>query len=314
MNKCVERIVNGVVKENPTFVLMLGMCPTLAITTSAMNGISMGLCTTAVLAMSNLLISMLRKVIPDKVRMPAFIVIVASFVTLVQMLLGAYLPELNKTLGIYIPLIVVNCIILGRAESYAYKNPVLPSFFDGIGMGIGFTIGITLIGMVRELLGAGELFGFRVMPDSYQPISIFVMAPGAFLVLALLTGLQNKFNAPSATNVEECDKEKREGLECNGNCMSCAGLAYEKNHLLIEQAAEKREAERKAALAEKAKAAAAAKAAKAAESKAEESKAAGKPADSKVTEKPAESKTEEKPADSKAAEKPAEKKEGGDNK
>ncbi len=165
MNKCVERIVNGVVKENPTFVLMLGMCPTLAITTSAMNGISMGLCTTAVLAMSNLLISMLRKVIPDKVRMPAFIVIVASFVTLVQMLLGAYLPELNKTLGIYIPLIVVNCIILGRAESYAYKNPVLPSFFDGIGMGIGFTIGITLIGMVRELLGAGELFGFRVMPD-----------------------------------------------------------------------------------------------------------------------------------------------------
>lgn len=209
MNKCVERIVNGVVKENPTFVLMLGMCPTLAITTSAMNGISMGLCTTAVLAMSNLLISMLRKVIPDKVRMPAFIVIVASFVTLVQMLLGAYLPELNKTLGIYIPLIVVNCIILGRAESYAYKNPVLPSFFDGIGMGIGFTIGITLIGMVRELLGAGELFGFRVMPDSYQPISIFVMAPGAFLVLALLTGLQNKFNAPSATNVEECDKEKR---------------------------------------------------------------------------------------------------------
>lgn len=315
MNKCVERIVNGVVKENPTFVLMLGMCPTLAITTSAMNGISMGLCTTAVLAMSNLLISMLRKVIPDKVRMPAFIVIVASFVTLVQMLLGAYLPELNKTLGIYIPLIVVNCIILGRAESYAYKNPVLPSFFDGIGMGIGFTIGITLIGMVRELLGAGELFGFRVMPDSYQPISIFVMAPGAFLVLALLTGLQNKFNAPSATNVEECDKEKREGLECNGNCMSCAGLAYEKNHLLIEQAAEKREAERKAALAEKAKAAAAAKAAKAAESKAEESKAAGKPVDSKAAGKPADSKAAEKPADSKVTEKPAENKtEGGDNK
>jgi electron transport complex protein RnfE len=319
MNKCVERIVNGVVKENPTFVLMLGMCPTLAITTSAMNGISMGLCTTAVLAMSNLLISMLRKVIPDKVRMPAFIVIVASFVTLVQMLLGAYLPELNKTLGIYIPLIVVNCIILGRAESYAYKNPVLPSFFDGIGMGIGFTIGITLIGMVRELLGAGELFGFRVMPDSYQPISIFVMAPGAFLVLALLTGLQNKFNAPSATNVEECDKEKREGLECNGNCMSCAGLVYEKNHLLIEQAAEKREAERKAALAEKAKAAAAAKAAKEAESKAAgkpaESKTQEKPADSKVAGKMAESKAAEKPADSKVTGKPAESKtEGGDNK
>ncbi|MCR5637549.1 MAG: electron transport complex subunit E [Lachnospiraceae bacterium] len=306
MNKCVERIVNGVVKENPTFVLMLGMCPTLAITTSAINGISMGLCTTAVLAMSNLLISMLRKVIPDKVRMPAFIVIVASFVTLVQMLLGAYLPELNKTLGIYIPLIVVNCIILGRAESYAYKNPVLPSFFDGIGMGIGFTIGITLIGMVRELLGAGEIFGFRVMPASYQPISIFVMAPGAFLVLALLTGLQNKFNAPSATNKEECEAKSTPGLECSGNCMSCAGLAYEQNHLLIEQAAEKREAERKAALAEKAKAAAAAKAAKAAESKAAEKPAEDKATEGKVAEKPAAKPAESKPAENKA--------EGGDNK
>lgn len=142
MNKCVERLYNGLVKENPTFVLMLGMCPTLAVTTSAINGVGMGLTTTVVLVMSNMLISMLRKIIPDSVRMPAFIVVVASFVTIVQFLLEGFIPSLYDSLGLYIPLIVVNCIILGRAESYASKNPVLPSIFDGIGMGLGFTIGL----------------------------------------------------------------------------------------------------------------------------------------------------------------------------
>ena len=158
-NTPAERLVNGIIKENPTFVLVLGMCPTLAVTTSAINGIGMGLTTTVVLAMSNLMISLLRKFIPDGVRMPAFIVVVASFVTIVQMLLQGFIPSLYSALGIYIPLIVVNCIILGRAEAYASKNPPLPSLFDGIGMGLGFTLSITCIGAVRELLGAGQLFG-----------------------------------------------------------------------------------------------------------------------------------------------------------
>lgn len=195
MNKCMERLYNGLIKENPTFVLMLGMCPTLAVTTSAINGVGMGLTTTVVLVMSNMLISMLRKVIPDSVRMPAFIVVVASFVTIVQFLLEGFVPVLYDALGLYIPLIVVNCIILGRAESYASKNPVLPSIFDGIGMGLGFTVGLTSIGIVREVIGAGEIFGFRVMPASYEPITIFILAPGAFLVLAGLVALQNKIKA-----------------------------------------------------------------------------------------------------------------------
>ncbi len=148
MNKCIERIVNGIVKENPTFVMLIGMCPTLAVTTSAINGIGMGLSTTLVLVFSNLLISLLRKIIPDSARVPAFIVVVASLVTIVQFLLQGYVPSLYASLGIYIPLIVVNCIILGRAESYASKNPVLPSIFDGIGMGLGFTVGLTCIGAV----------------------------------------------------------------------------------------------------------------------------------------------------------------------
>ncbi len=201
MNKCTERIYNGVIKENPTFVMMLGMCPTMAVTTAAINGIGMGLATTIVLVMSNMLISMLRKIIPDKVRMPAYIVIVASFVTVVEMLLEAYFYEsLYKSLGIYIPLIVVNCIILGRAEAYAAKNEVLPSIFDGIGMGLGFTAGLLVIGAARELIGSGQLFGFTVLPSAYEPVSIFVLAPGAFFVIAILTALQNKFNAPSASN------------------------------------------------------------------------------------------------------------------
>ena len=198
MNKAAERLYNGIIKENPTFVMMLGMCPTLAVTTSAMNGIGMGLTTTVILAMSNMMISALRKVIPDGVRMPAYIVIVASFVTIVQFLLQGYIPSLYASLGIYIPLIVVNCIILGRAESYASKNPVFPSLFDGIGMGLGFTIGLTCIGIVRELIGAGTVFGFQVMPSSYEPITIFILAPGAFLVLSMLTAIQNKVRIEAA--------------------------------------------------------------------------------------------------------------------
>ena len=164
MNRCTERLYNGLIKENPTFVLMLGMCPTLAVTTSAINGVGMGLSTTVVLVLSNMLISMLRKIIPDSVRMPAFIVVVASFVTIVQFLLEGFVPSLYDALGLYIPLIVVNCIILGRAESYASKNPVLPSIFDGIGMGLGFTVGLTCIGVVREIIGAGKAFGYQLLP------------------------------------------------------------------------------------------------------------------------------------------------------
>ncbi len=214
MKGCTERLYNGIVKENPTFVLMLGMCPTLAVTSTAFNGFGMGMTTMVVLAFSNLIISALRKVIPDRVRIPAFIVIVASLVTIVQLLLEAYIPVLNELLGIYIPLIVVNCIILGRAESYASKNGPLLSLFDGIGMGLGFTLGLTLIGIFRELLGSGSIFGFEIIPESYH-ISIFVMAPGAFFVLAGLTALQNKLKAPSATNVETV-----EGDAC-GDCSTC---------------------------------------------------------------------------------------------
>ena len=218
MNKCTERIHNGLVKENPTFVLMLGMCPTLAVTTSAINGIGMGLSTTAVLIMSNMLISILRKIIPDSVRMPAFIVVVASFVTIVDFLLEGFVPDLYSSLGLYIPLIVVNCIILGRAESYASKNPVLPSIFDGVGMGLGFTVGLTSIGIVRELIGAGQIFGFQVMPDSYEPLTIFILAPGAFFVLACLVALQNKVKKSMARK----GRKVPASAGCGEGCVSCA--------------------------------------------------------------------------------------------
>ncbi len=198
--------------------MMLGMCPTLAVTTSAMNGLGMGLTTMVILAMSNLIISMLRKVIPDDVRVPAFIVIVASFVTIVQFLLQAYIPSLNESLGLYIPLIVVNCIILGRAEAYASKNPMIASLFDGIGMGLGFTVGLTSIGLVRELIGSGKIFGAAVLPASYEPVSIFVMAPGAFFVLALLTGLQNKVKLNMAKKGKDVSKIQS---GCNSDCASC---------------------------------------------------------------------------------------------
>lgn len=212
MSKYTERLHNGIIKENPTFVMMLGMCPTLAVTSSAINGLGMGLSTTVVLILSNMLISALRKIIPDKVRIPAFIVVVASFVTIVQLLLQAYIPFLYSALGVYIPLIVVNCIILGRAEAYASKNPVVASAFDGIGMGLGFTLGLTLIGICREILGSGAVFGFKFIPDGFQ-ISIFVMAPGAFFVLAVLTALQNRMKMPSATNVEEDKSIEEKGVD-----------------------------------------------------------------------------------------------------
>lgn len=205
MTKCMERLHNGIIKENPTFVLMLGMCPTMAVTTSGINAVGMGLSTTVVLVLSNIVISLLRKIIPDKVRIPAFIVIIASFVTIVEMLMQAYLPSLYSALGIYIPLIVVNCIILGRAEAYAYKNSVITSAFDGIGMGLGFTIALTLIGLCRELIGSGALFGFGVMPSFYEPASIFIMAPGAFFVLAVLIAIQNKIRINNNKPVKTCD-------------------------------------------------------------------------------------------------------------
>ena len=216
-----ERLYNGIIKENPTFVLLLGMCPTLAVTTSAMNGLGMGLTTMVILALSNMFISMLRKVIPDTVRVPAFIVVVASFVTIVQFLLEGFIPSLYDSLGIYIPLIVVNCIILGRAEAYASKNGVISSLFDGIGMGLGFTIGLTCIGIVRELFGAGQIFGFQIMPSFYTPITIFILAPGAFFVLAFLVAFQNKMKIGSAKK----GIDPSNSVSCGGGCASCGNSA-----------------------------------------------------------------------------------------
>lgn len=223
MNNYVERVYNGVVKENPVLVLMLGMCPTLAVTTSAVNGVGMGLTTTAVLVMSNLIISMLRNIIPDSVRVPAFIVIVASFVTIVEFLLEGFIPSLYSSLGIYIPLIVVNCIILGRAESFASKNPMILSAFDGIGMGLGFTVGLTAIAAVREIIGAGTLFNVQVMPAAYEPATIFILAPGAFFVLACLVAIQNKVkNRKPKVKKQVADSEAH---DCSQGCGSCGGCS-----------------------------------------------------------------------------------------
>ena len=213
-----ERLYNGVIKENPTFVLLLGMCPTLAVTTSAVNGLGMGVTTMVVLALSNMFISLLRKVIPNKIRIPAFIVIIASFVTIVELLLNAYIPSLYSALGLYIPLIVVNCIILGRAEAYAYSHNALLSLFDGLGMGMGFTFALTIIGSIREILGAGTIFNVTIMPKSYVPVNIFIMAPGAFFVLAAITAIQNK--------IKEIGTKKGKDMSriqsgCGGNCAEC---------------------------------------------------------------------------------------------
>ncbi len=216
MNKYVERLYNGIIKENPTLILMLGMCPTLAVSVRAMNGIGMGLSTTAVLILSNLVISLLRKVIPDDVRLPAYIVIVASLVTVTELLIEAYLPALYEALGIYIPLIVVNCIILGRAEAYANKhNPAL-AVMDGIGMGLGFTIALTIAGLLRELLGNGTAFGVQVLPDSVEPIGIFVQPPGAFLVIAFIIAVMNAIGIKT--------RQKQLVESCDGNCSMCSTI------------------------------------------------------------------------------------------
>ncbi|MCE5201221.1 MAG: electron transport complex subunit E [Synergistaceae bacterium] len=182
-------ITNGVIRENPTFVLVLGLCPTLAVTTSAVNGFGMGIAATAVLIGSNIMISALRKFIPDEIRIPAFIVVIAGFVTVVQLLISAYAPALNKSLGIFIPLIVVNCIILARAEAFAFKNGVIDSLFDGVGMGLGFTLALTFIGGLRELLGNGSIFDHAVIPALYQPALLVILAPGGFITLGILIAL-----------------------------------------------------------------------------------------------------------------------------
>ena len=186
-----KTIINGLIKENPTFVLMLGMCPTLGTTTSALNGMSMGLATTFVLICSNVVISLLKNLIPDKIRIPAFIVVIATFVTIIQMAMEAYMPSLYDSLGLFIPLIVVNCIVLGRAEAFAAKNNPFASFCDGLGIGLGFTFGLTLLGIVRELLGTGALFSLRIFPEEYG-VLVFVLAPGAFITLGYLIAIINK--------------------------------------------------------------------------------------------------------------------------
>ena len=190
--KYLKIIKNGIIAENPTFVLLLGMCPTLATTSSAVNGMSMGLATTFVLICSNIVISAINKLIPDEVRIPAYIVVIASFVTILQMCMQAFLPDLYKSLGLFIPLIVVNCIVLGRAESFASKNGILSSGFDGIGIGLGFTIALTLLGICRELLGTGKMFALSVFPEQYGAL-LFVLAPGAFIALGYLIALVNRF-------------------------------------------------------------------------------------------------------------------------
>ena len=190
-NKALNTVLNGILRENPVFALVLGMCPTLATTTSAINGMSMGLATTFVLVCSNVVISLLKNLIPDKVRIPAFIVVIATFVTMVQLLMQAYLPSIYDTLGLFIPLIVVNCVVLGRAEAFAAKNPVGLSALDGLGMGLGFSLALTLIGAVRELLGSGCVFGLNIYSETYGML-VFVLAPGAFIVLSYLMALIQK--------------------------------------------------------------------------------------------------------------------------
>ena len=212
MEKYLKPLYNGIIKENPTFVLMLGMCPTLAVTTSAINGMGMGLTTMTVLIMSNFLISLLRNIIPSRMRIPGYIVIVASLVTVVQLLLQGYIPSLYDTL----------------AEAFASKNPPLLSMMDGIGIGLGFTLALTCIGLVREILGSGTVFSVP-LPFSFEPITIFVMAPGAFFVLAFLTAIQNKLKLPSATNTKESS------LKCGGNCVECYGHQCQINKSLLKE-------------------------------------------------------------------------------
>lgn len=208
-NKNLKYLTNGILKENPVLRLVLGTCPTLAVTTAAINGIGMGVAATLVLLGSNIVISLLRNIIPDKVRIPAFITVIAGFVTIVQMLVKAFLPSIDAALGIYLPLIVVNCIILGRAEMFASKNPVLPSILDAIGMGIGFTATLTLMGAIRELIGAGSLFGLPITANFISPMVVMLLPPGGFFVFGILVALSNKI-------AEKLGKEKVCHLGCGG--------------------------------------------------------------------------------------------------
>lgn len=198
MKKLFERLSNGIIKENPIFTQVIGMCPTLAVTTSVGNAIGMGLATTVVLICSNATISLVRKVIPPKIRIPSFIIIIASFVTIIELLLEAYVPGLYNSLGIFLPLIVVNCLILARAEAYASKNTVVSSVFDGLGMGLGFTVALSVLGVVRELLGTGKILNMAIMPAAYQPAIIMILAPGAFFALGILMALLNVYKSKKA--------------------------------------------------------------------------------------------------------------------
>lgn len=218
MKQLFERVKNGLITENPIFVQVLAMCPTLAVTTSAKNALGMGLATTIVLILSNMLISALRKFIPDKIRIPAYIVIIATFVTTIEMFIQGYIPALYDSLGIFIPLIVVNCIVLGRAEGYASKNPVLPSIFDGLGMGLGFSVALALVGAIRELIGSGSILGLTIMPDGYKPASIMILAPGAFITLGFLMAIINFMNIKKAEKNKMTPKTLEHGC---GNCLGC---------------------------------------------------------------------------------------------
>jgi len=200
-------ILNGIIKENPTFILVLGTCPTIAVTTQAFNGLGMGLCVTLVLTCSNIFISLLKKVIPDTVRIPCYIVVIATFVTIVQFLLQAFLPDLNKALGVFIPLIVVNCIILGRAEMFANKNNVVDSALDGIGMGLGATIAMTLVGTIREIIGNGTWMGITLTANMITPMSVLILAPGGFFVYGLMIAVMNKLTKGGV---------KRKSFDCEG--------------------------------------------------------------------------------------------------
>lgn len=189
--KLIKELTKGFVRENPVFVMALGLCPTLAVTTSVQNAIGMGMAATFVLVCSNLMISLIKNFIPNKIRIPSYIVVIASFVTIVDMVMEAYTPSVHKNLGLFIPLIVVNCIILGRAEAFAGKNKLIPSVFDGLGMGLGFTLALIVIGGIREIIGAGEFYGFRIFSENYKPALLAILQPGAFLVMGLLMGLMN---------------------------------------------------------------------------------------------------------------------------
>jgi Na+-translocating ferredoxin:NAD+ oxidoreductase subunit E len=222
-----ERLKNGIIDENVTFVQVIAMCPVLAVTTSASNGIGMGLATTVVLIGSNLVISILRNFIPDKIRIPAFIVVIAGFVTLLQFLMQGFVPALYKSLGIFIPLIVVNCVILGRAEAYASKNPPYSSIFDGLGQGLGFTLSLMVVGVIRELLGTGKIFDFQVMPSSFKPAIIMVLAPGAFFTLGILMALLNYIKIKKDNKPNPRISEFSGCVNC-ADCSSCKTVQQEK--------------------------------------------------------------------------------------